>query len=66
MKISIVRFSELGLGCERKTCILAEDCKGCEPYEIAPCVDEDRLKCEMTEEEYDAFKHNRLEIDKGV
>lgn len=30
-----------------------------------PLIDEERLEEEMTEEEYDAYRHNRLEIDKG-
>lgn len=28
---------------------------------ICPEIDEDRLKMEMTKEEYDAYRHNRLE-----
>ena len=27
-----------------------------------PCIDHERLKSEMTEEEYDAYRHNRLEV----
>lgn len=37
--------------------ILANDeCAFCE------CCDEERLRDEMSEEEYDAYRHNRLEV----
>ena len=31
-------------------------------FTIADCVDEERIRIEMTEEEYDAFRHNRIEV----
>ena len=30
----------------------------------APCRDEERIRFEMTEEEYDAYRHGRLEIER--
>ena len=30
----------------------------------APCLDEERIRFEMTEEEYDAYRHGRLEIER--
>lgn len=62
MKISKERFDELGLGCDRLNCMFAEDCTPCGQYEIADCVDDERLRMEMTEEEYDAYRHGRLHI----
>lgn len=31
--------------------------------EICPCIDEERIREEMTEEEYDAYRHGRLNIE---
>lgn len=75
MKISKERFDELGLGydCDMcEACIYSEDCKfyhnmikdpnSKHQFVIAPCLDESRLKDEMTEEEYDAYCHNRLTV----
>lgn len=71
MKITKERFLELGLGCQTDCEYLMEDGKcdycGCEcpndPLKEAPCVDEDRLKTEMTYEEYYAWRHNRLNVE---
>ena len=75
MRISKERFDELGLGYDRETCeacIYSESCKSYHDmikdpnskhqFAIAPCLDESRLKDEMTEEEYDAYCHNRLTV----
>ena len=62
MKISKNRFDELGLGCD-KMCIYADKCPDFDRYEIADCLDEQRLQQEMTDEEYDAYRHNRLEVE---
>lgn len=32
-------------------------------HEFAPCLDEQRLQYEMTDEEYDAYRHGRLEVE---
>lgn len=29
---------------------------------ISDCLDDERLRLEMTDEEYDAYRHNRIEI----
>ena len=31
-------------------------------YAFAPCLDEERLMEKMTEKEYDAYRHGRLEV----
>lgn len=66
MIITKDRFKELGLGCDKSDCIFGENCKyakRCDTYDIAPCVDEERLKAEMSEAEYDAFRHNKLKVE---
>lgn len=62
MEITKERWNQLGLGCEKEGCelYLAGECHGELPDIIAPCIDPERLKSEMTEEEYDAWRHNRL------
>ena len=32
-------------------------------FEFSPCLDEQRLSLEMTDEEYDDYRHGRLEVD---
>lgn len=32
-------------------------------FEICPCLDEERIREEMTEDEYDAYRHGRLKIE---
>ena len=58
------RFDELGLGCEKESCIYFQEgeCEGNNPYEIAECVDDERLCAEMTVDEYFAYRHNGLTI----
>jgi hypothetical protein len=34
--------------------------------DISPCVDSSRMKNEMTDAEYDAYRHNRLEIESDI
>lgn len=66
MKITKDRFYELGLGCDKESCVYYQsgDCKGENDFEIAyGCIDEGRLQDDMTEEEYDAFRHNNLIIE---
>ena len=51
MLIAKERFNELGLGCEKEDCIYYQngECNGIDdPYEIAECVDNERIKEEMT------------------
>ena len=36
-----------------------------ENFSICPCVDEERLELEMTEEEYDAYRHGRLTVSEN-
>ena len=64
MKMTKERFDKLGLGCDKDSCDehCCGDCEGCEPYEVAPCVDDDRVRAEMTEREYDAFRHNNITV----
>lgn len=62
-KITKQRFRELGLGCEKDGCEFAGECSGCGEYEIANCVDEERIREEMTSFEYNAYSHNRLVVD---
>lgn len=80
MKISKQRFYELGLGVEKECCICCPDCQEKDGVlfcgdmniedaeknlEIAPCLDDERIRMEMTENEYDAYRHNRLTVEKG-
>ena len=77
MEISKQRFYELGLGVDKESCLLCEDCKikngkaYCgdldiekvqEDFEFAPCLDEERIRHEMSDEEYDAYRHGKLNI----
>lgn len=63
MRISKERFDGLGLGCDRENCISAHDCDyKFKRYEVVTCVDDERLREDMTDEEYDAYRHNRLEV----
>ena len=75
MKISRKRASELGLITNTEDCLFCEFCFDCHNtnnpdtittilengYEC-PAIDEERLRDEMTNAEYDAYRHGRLEI----
>lgn len=67
MKITKERFNELGLGCDKDFCEEYGylECSGCNAYEIAPCLDlyEESLRMEMTDAEYDALRHDRLDVE---
>ena len=68
MLITKERFNELGLGCEKEDCIYYQsgECNGIDdPYEIAECVDDERIKEEMTEEEFFEYRHNNLKVRKN-
>ena len=75
MKISRKRAMELGLITCTEDCLNCEFCFDChETYDAeviteeldngfeCPCIDEERLRDEMTTEEYDAYRHGRLDI----
>jgi hypothetical protein len=75
MEISRERFNELGLGYDKESCRNCVDADCCEVAQklfsfgynedpFCPSVDEERLRMEMTEEEYDAWRHNRLIVEK--
>lgn len=74
MKITRERAIALGLITCAEDCISCEFCTDCHDTDSAeainvalktgyecPSLDEERLRLEMTEEEYDAWRHNRLE-----
>lgn len=75
MRISKERALELGLITEADTCLNCELCENCHKTYDADAInttmkknnyecfgiDEERLRLEMTEKEYDAWRHNRLE-----
>ena len=68
MLITKERFNELGLGCEKEDCSYYQngECDGIDdPYEIAECVDNERIKEEMTEEEFFEYRHNNLKVRKN-
>lgn len=77
MRISTERANELGLRCDREgceycveytakndSCSISGKCIDVMITEKMQCpgICQDRLKHEMTEQEYDAYCHNRLEI----
>lgn len=79
MKISKRRFYKLGLGVNKECCLSCPDCTNkddilfCDEMniqeaeknlEFAPCLDEERIRQEMSDEEYDAYRHGRLEVEK--
>jgi hypothetical protein len=73
MQISQERFNELGLGYDKESCRSCENASYCEVAQklfsigyaediFCPSIDEERLQVEMTEEEYDAWRHNGLVV----
>lgn len=80
MKITKQRFNELGLGVDKESCLSCFDCtkkngvlfcgemniqEAEQNLEYAPCLDEERIREEMTDEEYDAYRHGRLVVEEG-
>lgn len=74
MKITRERAIELGLITCAEDCINCEFCTDCHDTDSAeainvalktgyecPSLDEERLRSDMTKEEYDAWRHGRLE-----
>lgn len=76
MKITKARAGELGLFTTKEDCLSCVDCiiRGDTPWcstSFTPIkennmlclgLDEHRLRQEMTDEEYEAYRHNKLEV----